>query len=143
MSALTLIQGPAGSGKSQVAGEMLEAGEVDLVADTTALWVALSGVTRGPDGRFPVRPLTDPAKLMALYVQKVTVRKGLSEGWDVAVTASAQNIEEKWKRVADEFAASLRVRTVDPGEAVVRARLSEPDGKLSDPCAKAIRRWFG
>ena len=143
MSSLFLIQGPAGAGKSQVVDEMLEAGEVDLVADSTLLWVAVSGVRRGPDGRYPVRPLTDPSKLTALYLKTVTARFGLSEGFSVAVTASARNIEEKWRQVADVFAASLRVRTVDPGEDVVRARLSEPDGKLSDPCAKAIRRWHG
>ena len=72
MAELVLVQGPAGAGKSQLATEMLEAGEIDVLADTTALWVALSGVTRGPDGRLPVRPLTDPAKLAALYTKTVT-----------------------------------------------------------------------
>ena len=44
---LTLLQGPAGSGKSGVAAEMLEAGVIDLLADLTMLWVALfRGATR-------------------------------------------------------------------------------------------------
>ena len=57
---LVLIQGPAGGAKSQVAAEMLEAGEVQVLADTTALWAALSGVQRGPDGKYPVRQDDDP-----------------------------------------------------------------------------------
>ena len=83
---LVLIQGPAGGAKSQVAAEMLEAGEVQVLADTTALWAALSGVQRGPDGKYPVRQDDDPALAVALYVQAVAVRRGLEAGTDVGVT---------------------------------------------------------
>ena len=38
---LIRVAGPAGSGKSQVARQMLESGEADLVADTTAIYAAL------------------------------------------------------------------------------------------------------
>ena len=140
---LVLIQGPAGGAKSQVAAEMLDAGEVQVLADTTALWVALSGVQRGPDGRYPVRQDDDPALAVALYVQSVAVRRGLEDGADVAVTTSRRGQEGRWRRLADTAGTRLVVRTVDPGEDVVRARLAEPDGKLSDPCAKAIARWYG
>ena len=143
MATLYLLEGPAGSGKSQVAAEMVEAGEVDIVSDVTRLWVALGLYERGPDGRFPIREANDPALIVALYVQTVAVRRALSEGYDVAVTTSRRNMAPRWGRIAHEFAASLTVRTVDPGEAVVRARLAEPDGRLSDPCREAIARWYG
>ena len=138
-----LIQGPAGGAKSQVAAEMLEAGEVQVLADTTALWVALSGVQRGPGGRYPVRQDDDPALAVALYVQTVSARRGLEDGADVAVTTSRRGQETRWRRVADSTGTQFVVRTVDPGEDVVRARLAEPDGQLSDPCAKAVARWYG
>ena len=44
---LTLIQGPAGGAKSQVAAELLAAGDIDVLADVTALWVALSELCGG------------------------------------------------------------------------------------------------
>ena len=37
----------------------------------------------------------------------------------------------------------INVREVDPGEAVVRARLSDPEtGVLSEPCNRAIGTWY-
>ena len=139
---LTLVEGPAGGAKSQLTAEMLEAGEIDVLADVTALWVALSGVVRGPDGRYPVREDSDPALIVALYVQTVVVRRALSEGFDVAVTTSRPGMADRWQRIASEFAASFTVRTVDPGRDVVEARLSEADGTLSDPCREAVARWY-
>ena len=140
---LVLIQGPAGGAKSQVAAEMLEAGEVQVLADTTALWAALSGVQRGPDGKYPVRQDDDLALAVALYVQAVAVRRGLEAGTDVGVTTSRRGQEARWQEIADSIQTQFAVRTIDPGEDVVRERLAEPDGTLSDPCAKAIARWYG
>ena len=143
MADLLLIQGPAGGAKSQLAAELLEAGEVEVLADVTALWVALSGVTRGPDGKYPVREDSDPALIVALYLQAVAARRALEEGAGVAVTTSRRGQEGRWRRVAEDAGAAFRVRTIDPGEDVVRARLADPDGELSDPCAQAIARWYG
>ena len=139
---LVLLQGPAGSGKSQVAAEMLESGEVEVLADVTRLWVALSGVERGADGRYPVREDDDPALATARYVQAVAVRRGLEEGADVAATTSRRGQETRWQRLADDAETEFAIRTIDPGEDVVIARLAEPDGALSEPCARAIRRWY-
>ena len=36
----------------------------------------------------------------------------------------------------------FNVRTIDPGEDVVRARLADDDGNLSAECARAIGRWY-
>ena len=59
---LTLIEGPAGGGKSELLREMLAAGEIDVAADVTALWAATGGAERDPvTGKYPVRLETDPA----------------------------------------------------------------------------------
>lgn len=139
---LTLVQGPAGAGKSQHTAAMLEAGEAQIVSDVTALWAALSGAERDSEGRYPVRADDDPALAVARYVQAVAVRAGLEEGADVAVTTSRRGQEERWQRAADDAGADFRVTTIDPGESVVRARLSV-DGALSEPCRRAISRWYG
>ena len=76
---LTLIQGPAGSGKSAVAADLLSAGELEVLFDTTAIWAALSGAVRGPDGRFPPRSDDDPSLATALYLQAVGARFALEQ----------------------------------------------------------------
>ena len=51
---------------------------------------------------------------------------------------------ERWRQVAEENATALTVRTVDPGESVVRARLADAvTGILSPACDRAVRRWYG
>lgn len=140
--ALILLQGPAGAGKSQLAAAMLEAGEVQVVADVTSLWAALSGAVRGPDGRYPVRSNDDPALEVARYIQRVAVRRALETGADVAVTTSQRGQENSWRAWADRAGTGFRVRTVDPGLDAVTARLAEEDGQLSDACQDAIRRWY-
>lgn len=142
MASLTLIEGPAGAGKSQLAADLLEAGSVSVVADTTALWAALSGAVRGPDGRFPVRSDSDPALSVARYVQGVAVRQGLESGADVAVTTSRRGQAARWEPMARQSGASFAVRTLDPGREVVSARLAEPDGELSEACELAVSRWY-
>ena len=139
---LTLIAGPAGSGKSAVAADMLEAGEIEVLADTTALWVALSGVVRGPDGKFPVRTVDDPALAAALYLQATAARFALSSGARVGVTTSRRGQQSRWAQMAQEAGVEFNVRTIDPGEDVVRARLADDDGNLSAECARAIGRWY-
>ena len=121
---------------------MLAAGEIQLVADVTALWVALSGVVRGPDGRYPVRLADDPALSVSRYLQTVAVRFALQEGNDIAVTTSRRDQASRWRALADDAQTEFNVRTVDPGEDIVRARLSEADGNLSPECSTAIGRWF-
>ncbi|MDE2813318.1 MAG: hypothetical protein OXM01_09850, partial [Gemmatimonadota bacterium] len=44
---------------------MLDAGEVQIVADITELWATIGGYVRGPDGRYPLRLDDDPALAVA------------------------------------------------------------------------------
>lgn len=139
---LTLLQGPAGSGKSQLLAALLAATDNQIGLDITALWAAMSGATRGPDGRYSERSDDDPALAGAFYTQHVTTRWALSEGVDVAVTTSRPGQEERWRRLAEEAGVPFQVRTVDPGREVVEARLAGPDGELSEACRRAIDRWY-
>ena len=143
MAELHLVQGPAGAGKSGVTAEMLSSGEVAVVADVTSLWVALSGVTRGPDGRYPVRLDDDPALHLARYVRQVAVRRALTLDINIAVTTSSPDQVEKYRALLDD-SDELRARTVSIPEGVARQRLSDPaTGELSKECEEAIARWFG
>ena len=143
MASLHLVQGPAGGGKSAVTRDMLAAGEIQLLADVTALWAALTGAVRGPDGKYPVRLPDDPGLRAALYLQATAAHHGLREGLDVAVTTSQRGQEARWGQVAAAESAPLHVRTVDPGEVVVRARLADAaTGVLSSACDLAVSRWY-
>ena len=143
MADLYLVQGPAGGGKTAVVRDMISAGEASVVVDITALWVALAGVVRGLDGRFPLRLDSDPALHVARQLRVIAVEAALARGASVAVTSSSPEVE-RWERVAARGPDSrLFVRTVDPGETVVSARLADPaTGQLSGDCAKAIARWY-
>ena len=143
MASLLLIEGPAGSGKSQEVARILAANEADVVADLTAQWVALRAVERRPNGRYPVRFDDDPSVStgLAAYMRAVVVRRGLQLGLNVVVTSGSPRTAPKWAAVAQEEKASFMLRTIDPGEAAVRARLAE-DGELSDQCEAAIDRWY-
>ena len=123
---------------------MLAAGELDVVADLTALWVALRSLERDPSGRYPIREGDDPTIRtgLAAYVRAAVVRQALREDLAVAVTSGTPQMAAKWSRVAEEEGAPFTVRTIDPGEAVVRARL-EVDGLLPEQCEAAVRRWYG
>ena len=140
---LYLLEGPAGSGKSQLARDMKLAGQVDLLADVTSLWAAVGVYERDPlTGKYPVRLDTDPALDAALYLQTTVVRYGLSNGLRVAATTSRRGQVPRWQSIADEYSTMLIVQTIDPGRAVVEQRLSDADGVLSDECEKAISRWY-
>ena len=164
MASLTLVEGPAGGGKSAVVRDMQEAGEVQVAADVTALWAALSGAQRDPEtGRYPVRSDDDPALHAARVAQTAVAGFAVREGYDVAVTTSRRGQEARWRGMAEEARVPFRVRTVDPGMENVIARLQiigEPGvddtevliedvngrvrarGKLSGPCRKAANRWY-
>lgn len=122
---------------------MLAAGDLDVVADLTALWAALRGMERDSDGRYPIREDGDPAVRsgLAAYLRAATVRQALREGLKVAITTGSPTMAPRWAAVAEESGATFSVRTIDPGEELVRDRLAD-HGVLSGQCEKAIDRWY-
>ena len=142
---LTLVRGPAGAGKSQRVRSMLEDGELDAEADFTRLHVAISGVERDAEGRYPTRRDDDPLVALAAYLKAVVVREGLRRGFRLAVTTSDsdQAEVERYRAMATEAGAAFDALTVDPGREVAAARLADPEtDELGQECAAALRRWY-
>ena len=105
-----MIQGPAGAGKSQLAAELLAAGEIEIVADTTSLWASLGAKERGADGLYPIRQADDPALHMARYTKELAARKALEEGYNVAITTSSRGQLRRFSAIAGETDSGLAVR---------------------------------
>ena len=136
--ALAIVRGPAGAGKSGYIEKERRPG--DLLIDYTAIYVALSGVTRGPDGKYPIREGHDPllgiVSAIKLYAIAEASRREL--GGFVTTSSSAPGEIERLRRLG----ADGEVVTLDPGEQIVRARLADDDGELSEQCRLALARWY-
>ena len=139
--ALHVYQGPAGGGKGRLARLDLREGLIEVVSDVTAIWVALNGLQRDSNGRYPVREKDDPTLALAIYIQAAIVRQGLREDLVVGVTTSSRAGILRWQQVAEEYRAPLTALTVDPGRSAVVKRLSV-NGILSPECAESIARWY-
>ena len=142
--ALTLIEGPPASGKSQLAAELLESGEADAQVDLTELWAALAGVTRDASGRYPVRSADDVALHLARYVRMVVTRQALATNIDVVVTTTTPQTAATIRDLVEEANQTLRHRTLSIGESLARQRLADPvTGVLSPECEEMLRNYFG
>lgn len=141
---LTLLRGPAGSGKSGEAKRMLDGGGADVLADFTATYAALTAVERGDDGRYPVRETSDTRIPITAAIVTAIERQALERGLRVVRTtsSSSETVIAAAKALADRYGADYHEQTIDPGldEAADRLRI---DGELSDECAKALDRWYG
>ena len=136
-----LLSGPAGAAKSALARRLLaEHPTLAAIADFQALYAALTGDVRGPDGRYPIRddrllPLTE-------YVRRAVVTGATNADIDVIATNSDGDPDRR-AFLLRQLGAGATERVVDPGRDVVAARLSDPEtGELSGECDTAIRRWY-
>jgi hypothetical protein len=137
-----LISGPAGAGKSEVARERRrENSGPTVIADFQSIYAAIAGDTRGPDGNYPMR---DPALLpMAEYVRRAVITGARNREIDVIVTNSDGDPGRR-SFLLGELGEDAVEEIVDPGEDVVKARLSSRrTGRLSGACRNAIDRWYG
>ncbi len=133
---ITPVAGPAGGGKSQWVARNRQPG--DLLIDHTALWAALTGAQRGPDGRYPPRPDDDPTTGLVQYIMAVAVRRATAAGLSGFVTTSRRSKVGELEAETGEGAI-----IIDPGIEVARDRLRDPEtGELSAACSTALARWY-
>ena len=111
-----------------------------MLADFQSIYAALTGDSRGPDGRFPLR---DERLLPATeHLRRAVIGAAVSRGLRVIATNSDGDPGRR-AFLLGELGAGASERIVDPGRDVVAARLSDPEtGELSDECDGAMSRWY-
>ena len=137
-----LLSGPAGAAKSALARRLLaESSELAAIADFQSVYVALTGDARGPDGRYPLR--NDTLLPLTEYVRRAIITGAVVRDISIIGTNSDGDPGRRETMLA-RLGAGATERIVDPGRAVVSARLADPEtGTLSDECEAAINRWYG
>lgn len=136
-----LLSGPAGAGKSQEAKRLRDAAtEPTVVADFQSIVVALLQQERGPDGTYPVRP--EWVLPLAEHLRREVIDAARARGIDTIATNSDGD-EGRRQRLLKRLGSGSRERVIDPGRAVVTARLSSRrTGRLSGACRNAVDRWY-
>ena len=135
-----LISGPAGASKSALAKKLLAELPLAIAADFQSIYAALALVERDPSGRYPLRD----ARLLPIveYVRRAIITGAVARQIDVIATNSDGDPKRRAFLVSQLGAGAVE-RIVDPGEAIVTARLSDPvTGDLAEECAGAIARWY-
>ena len=119
---------------------LAEGGEPVALADFQSLYAAVAGDVRGPDGRFPLR---DERLLPVVeYLRRALLTAARERGLRIIATNSDGSPERR-AFLLKEMGEGAQERVVDPGEQIVRARLSDPTtGELSEECNAAIVRWY-
>ena len=136
-----LLSGPAGANKSAIARQLWEDYPgVAAIADFQAIYAALTGDRRGPDGRYPLR---NPRLLpLVEYVRRAMINGAVNREINLIATNSDGDPERR-TFLLGLLGAGATERVIDPGREIVEARLSDPHtGELSDECASAVRRWY-
>ena len=137
-----LISGPAGGGKSQAAREILEDNSGPTVAaDFQAIVAALLLLDRDPvTGLYPIRPTW--VLPLAEYVRQAAVTGAVNRDIDVVATNSDGDPSRR-QTLLSRLGSGATEMVVDPGEDVVRARLSDlTTGEVGTDCEAAIQRWY-
>ena len=139
-----LISGPAGADKSARARRELrdlgESGEPAIAVDFQALYAALTLASRDADGNYPLRdtrllPITE-------YVRRAAITGARQSGIAIVATNS-DGSRTRRDMLLEQLGEGSREMVVDPGEATVARRLSNPrTGRLSSQCRIAIDRWY-
>ena len=136
-----LISGPAGASKSGLAREKLAETEGPAVAaDFQAIVAALLLLRRDPEtGKYPERP--EWVLPLAEHVRREVIDAARSR--DVRVVATnSDGAPDRRRFLIERLGPGAIEQVVDPGEQVVKARLSGRTGQLSRACESAVRRWY-
>ena len=136
-----LLSGPAGAGKSQIAAALVaEATRPTVVADFQALTVAVLGHVRQPDGSYPKRPAW--ALPLIERLRRTVIDDATARELDVIATNS-DGAPARRAFLLDRLGPGSVERVIDPGRAVVEARLTDAvTGILDEECSQAIGRWY-
>ena len=135
-----LISGPAGADKSRLARELLAALPIGVAADFQSIYVALTLLERGRDGRYPVRD----ERLLPIveYTRRAIITAATAREMSVIATNSDGDPARR-ARLLDALGRGATERIVDPGREVVAARLADATtGELSGACNAAVGRWY-
>ena len=138
-----LLSGPAGSGKSQEARRLLrESSQLSIAADFQSLYAALTLAERDPvTGLYPIR--NDQLLPLTEYVRRAVITGGTARNLNIVATNSDGDPARR-EFLLSQLGPDAHEIIVDPGEDVVKARLSDPStGILSFECNKATQRWYG
>ena len=137
-----LLSGPAGGGKSQAARDLLRnANEPTVAADFQSVVAAILLQERGPDGKYPLRP--NWVLGLAEQVRRAIIDGATQRQLRLVITNSDGSVQRR-AALLELLGPGSVERIINPGEAVVRARLSdEITGELSPDCSQAVNRWFG
>ncbi len=135
-----LISWPAGADKSRLARELLAAAPLGVVADFQSIYVALTLLERGRDGRYP---LCDERLLPTVeYVRRALITGAVARDLDVIATNSDGDPVRRAALLASLGPGAVE-RIIDPGLEVVTSRLADPvTGDLGAECDRAIQRWY-
>ena len=114
-----------------------------VAADFQTLLAALLLLERQPDGRFPQRRESQAAWLLPLteYLRMAVIGAARERGVDV-VSTNSDGSPERRALLLSRLGPGAVERVIDPGINVVTARLSGPDGGISDQCIEAVGRWY-
>ena len=137
-----LLSGPAGAAKSALAWRLLaDHPGLAVVADFQAVYAALTLVERDRNGRYPLRD--DRLLPTVEYVRRAIISGAIAREIDVVATNSDGDPERR-AFLLGQLGDGATERIVDPGRAIVAARLADPQtGELSDECGQALHRWYG
>ena len=138
-----LISGPAGAGKTAAARtERGRRAEPTVLVEFQEIYAALLGLQRLPNGRYPEREPADEFVLpLTEYTRTVILNAARARDIDVVVTNSDGDHARRAEMLG-LLGPGARERVIDPGIAVVRQRLADPQTGLSPQCSSAISRWF-
>ena len=114
-----------------------------VAADFQTLLAALLLLVRLPDGRYPQRQEAQASWLLPLteYLRMTIIGAARERGVDV-VSTNSDGSPERRALLLSRLGPGATERVIDPGINVVTARLSGPDGGISDQCIEAVGRWY-
>ena len=141
----TLLSGPAGADKTALARELLrQLDRPGVVADFQAILSALLLLLRDDTtGRYPPRLDSQAYALpLAEYLRRAIMTVAIQDDVELIVTNSDGSPQRR-EFLLSQMGPGAVERIVDPGKAVVSARLADASGLLSPQCSEAIARWYG